>query len=110
MSNVEEFLRLVKENPDLPIVPMVDTEVVADDSFGWWLGKWGHSEVTEYYRGREGVHFKDDDEEDVLQDLDGCRYAKDPQGRDIYDLSDEEWDALYKTVPWIKCIAVHITT
>lgn len=104
-----EIIRLIEENPDLPIVPMVDSEVVADDGCYWWLGKWGRCEITEYYLGRERIHFKDDDEEDVLSDLDGCKYSRDPQGRDIYDLSDEEWDALYKTVPWIKAIVVYIT-
>ena len=51
-----------------------------------------------------------DDEEDVLSDLVGCKYSLDPQGRDIYDLSDEEWDKLYQSVPWVKCIVVYITT
>ena len=104
-----EIIKLIEENPDLPIVPMVDSEVVADDG-GYWLGKWGRCEVTEYYRGREYIHFRDDDEEDVLNDMVGCKYGYDSQGRDIYDLSDAEWDALYKSIPWTKCIVVYITT
>ena len=104
-----EIIKLIEENPDLPIVPMVDSEVVADD-FGYWLGEWGICEVTEYYNGREHIHFRDDDEEDVLNDMVGCKYSHDPQGRDIYDLTDEEWDALYKSIPWTKCIVVYITT
>ena len=52
----------------------------------------------------------DDDEEDVLNDLVGCRYSHDQQGRDIYDLTDEEWNRLYQSVPWVDCIVVHITT
>lgn len=106
---INELIKLIKENPDLPIVPMVDSEVVADDSYSWWLGKWGRCEVTRYYLGRERVHFPDDDEEDVLNDLDGCRYSHDQQGRDIYDLTDEEWNRLYQSVPWVDCIVVHIT-
>ena len=53
---------------------------------------------------------KDDDEEDVLTDMVGCQYSCDPQGRDVYDLPDEEWDKLYASIPWIKCIVVYITT
>ena len=30
-EKVKELLRLVKENPDLPIVPMVDCDVVGED-------------------------------------------------------------------------------
>lgn len=103
-----DIIKLIEENPDLPIVPMVDSEVVADDC-GYWLGKWGRCEVTEYYSGREYIHFRDDDEEDVLNDMVGCKYSHDQQGRDIYDLTDEEWDTLYKSIPWTKCIVVYIT-
>ena len=109
-KKTQDLLNLIRDNPDLPVVPMVEGEVVADDSYNYWLGAWGRSEVTEYYLGREKVHFKDsDDEEDVLMDLEGCRYCCDPRGRDIYTLSDEEWAELYKSVPWIKCIVVYIT-
>ena len=111
MTNTEQLLSLIKENPDLPIVPLVDSEVVDYDNYNWWLGEWGKAEITEYYLGREHIHFKDeDDEEDVLYDMAGCKYSMTPDGRDIYDLTDEEWDALYQSIPWTKCIAVRITT
>jgi len=109
MSEEKGLFDLMRENPELPIVPMVDSEVVASDDYDWWLGKWGRAEVTEYYLGESGVHFKYDDEEDVLTDMFGCNYGRTKDGRDIYDLSDEEWDTLYKSIPWIKCIAVRIT-
>ena len=109
MNNTEELLRLIKDNPDLPVVPMVDYEVVGDDC-GVWLGEWGMSKITEYYLGRERVHFKDDDVEDVLCDMAGCRYSRDSHGRDIFDLSDEEWNKIFESLPWVKCIAVYITT
>lgn len=110
MKYAEEFLKLVKENPDLPIIPMVNEEIVSDDSYSWWMGSWGRSEVTGYYVGREHVHFKDDDEEDVLNDMVGCGYGEDLRGRDIYDLTDEEWKELYNSIPWTKAIVVYITT
>ena len=107
MGNIEKLLELVKENPDLPIVPMVDSEIVADD-YGYWMGKWGNCEVKEYYLGEERVHFKDDDVENVLCDMVGCHYGCDKNGNDIYDLSDDEWEKLYQGIPWIKCIIVYI--
>ena len=104
-----DIIKLIQENPELPVVPMVDSEVVAED-WGYWLGHWGRCEVTEYYSGRERVHFKDDDEEDVLNDMEGCKYGHDKDGRDIYELPDEEWDKMFASLPWIKCIVVYITT
>jgi len=107
---IDMFLRLIKENPGLPIVPVVDGDVVGDDSYQWWIAEWGRSEVDEYYIGREKFHLRSDaDEEDVLNDLDSCSYGYDYYGRDIYELSDEEWNKLYAGVQWIKAIIVHIT-
>ena len=39
--NREELFRLMKEHPDLPVVPMVDSEIVADDCYTYWMGSWG---------------------------------------------------------------------
>ena len=79
-TNTEKLLQLIKDHPDLPVVPMVDCEVVGYDTYPYWLGHWEWVEVTEYYCGREKVHFKGyDDEEDVLMDMKGCKYCRDPQ-------------------------------
>ena len=107
-QKAEQLLNLIRENPDLPIVPMVDNDVVGYGNYGYWLGKWGEAEVTEYYLGEDEVHFRNEDEEIVLMDLKGCEFGSDPQGRDICDLSNEEWKALYESIPWTKCIAVYI--
>ena len=109
-ENRAELLRLIQERPELPIIPMVDREVVADDCNAWWMGSWGHSEVTAYYMGRDYVHFKSDDEEEVLGDMVGCKYYETPDGTDITDLTDEEWNALYAAIPWVPCIVVYIET
>lgn len=47
-NNGQEFLRIVKENSELPIVCIVDNEVCGGDDYGWWLGSFGRTEVTEY--------------------------------------------------------------
>lgn len=43
----ETLLRLVAENPDLPIVAMVDCDIVGDD-YGRWLASFGMCYVGEY--------------------------------------------------------------
>ena len=49
----EAFLKLIKKNPTLPIVPMVDCDVVSEDC-GYWMGSFGSASVGEYacYDGR----------------------------------------------------------
>lgn len=46
-KKIEHLFNLIRENPELPIVPMVDYEVVSED-YGRWLGSFGYSEVGEY--------------------------------------------------------------
>lgn len=43
-QNRDELFRLIKENPDLPVVPMVDGEICGDDS-GYWMAGWGESRM-----------------------------------------------------------------
>lgn len=31
-----------------------------------------------------------------------------PDGRDITEISDDEWNELYASIPWTKCIVVYI--
>ncbi len=61
MSNIKELLKLVSENPDLPVVPMVDYDVVADDGYSRWLGSFGYVYVGEYALFKD--RFYDDREE-----------------------------------------------
>lgn len=37
MSQTKEFIDLITENPNLPVVPLVDGEICLDDCH-WWLG------------------------------------------------------------------------
>ena len=98
-----QLLDLMQENPHLPIVPMVNSEVVADDTWGYWLGSWGPASVEKYYSGEERVYFYDEnDMEDLLAEV---------KGWDWYDdASDEEILDAYRCLPWIECIVVYITT
>lgn len=109
-DNSKELLELIAKYPDLPVIPLVDDEVVGDDSCGWWLGRWGRCEVTKYFVGRERVHLLDDDDEDILNDMPGCQYGMTADGRDIMDLTDDEWNYLLELVPWVDAIVVHIIT
>lgn len=107
MENTKTLPELIIENPTLPVIPMVEADVVGDD-YGYWMGEWGSCSITEYYVGRERIHFRNDDEEDVLSDMVGCKPGCDTNGNDIYAMSIKEWEKLYEALPWIKCIAVYI--
>ena len=74
---VHALLKLISENPELPIVPMVDSEIVADDGYNRWLGSWGMAHIGEYIVGEESVIFRDDDDvEEAVSQVIGWEHTK----------------------------------
>lgn len=103
-SKVKELLKLMQENPDLPVVPLVDSDVVADGDHSNWLAGWGNACVGHYLSGEDRYYIKeDDDPQDILEEV---------MGYDAYCAlpEDEGLDALCDALPWKKVIFVYITT
>ena len=100
----EELFKLMQENPDLPVIPMVDSEIVADDGYNRWLGAWGSGYIGEYLIGEGSVHFREDDDpyevaKVVEENLDSEAWGV---------MSDEEYLKAYTSLPWVKAIIVNI--
>lgn len=102
-TKLAQLLDLMQQNPHLPVVPMVDAEVVADDEYGFWLGSWDRASLDKYYKGDERIYFYDEcDMEDLVAEV---------KGWDWYDeASDKDVLEAYRSLPWIECIVVYITT
>lgn len=50
-ENVQKLIKLAAEHPNLPIIPMVDGEIIGDDllnNFRRWMGSFGSVEIEEY--------------------------------------------------------------
>ena len=104
-KNRDELFRLMQENPDLPVVPMVDSDIVVDDGCNLWMGSWGNSHIEEYVLGKEYLHFREDDDWGEIEWAlaDGSMDYETFEG-----LSDEEAKSEYAALPWIKAIIVNI--
>ena len=103
-KNREELFKLMRENPELPVVAMVDGEIPGDDS-GYWLGAWGFARVDEYLltHNSERMVFKsDDDIFDVLE-----RHLSDEEFEKLPE-TEEECRPFYDALPWTKAIIVYI--
>lgn len=85
--------RLSEEHPDLPIITLVDTEVVADSSHSWWLSKINGVHIDKYYVGEEFVYLYS------ISEYDDIFYA---------DVSVEEADRRFEELPWIEAIVVEV--
>ena len=63
-DNIKRVLELINDNPDLPVVCMVDGDVVRDD-WGRWMAQIGWSDVGEYALYNERFY---DDREEFTED------------------------------------------
>ena len=60
-DNIQKLVDLAKKHPELPIIAIVDGEIVGDDNYCRWLGSVGNVELGEYVLFKD--HFIDDREE-----------------------------------------------
>lgn len=112
-KNVKKLLKLAAENPSLPIVAMVQYEVVADDSFSYWLGEIDAVDVEELWVSDGRTWTREDAEYECLSIVDD--YAPDDVVAKIERLPEEklreqaamEW---INGLPWAKCIVIFIGT
>lgn len=100
-KNIADLLELIKAHPELPIVPMVDSEIVCDEGYARWQGSWGAASVTKYLVSEEHIFFFDDEDvEAVLIEVKGYD--------EFLSMTDKEAQEAYNALPWVECIAVDI--
>lgn len=101
--HLAQLLELMKENPHLPVVPMVRSEIVCDDSWAYWMGSWGEARVDLYLVTDSRILFKgDDDPYDALLQI------MDPDKLD--NMTIKAMAKAYDDLPWKKAIIVYIET
>jgi len=103
-ENVQGLLQIIAENPDLPIVPMVNSELVAEDYFAWWIGSWGRASIEEIYQDDERAYIRSRDEEMLIDDALYWLEDKAATEEEAYELAKKEVEGY----DWKKVIAVRI--
>lgn len=106
LKNRDELFRLMRENPDLPVIPFVDADVIGGDDFGMWMGSWSGATIDEYLMPKDyydPIMFKSDG--DILEVLEIML----PE--EVFNsLPNTEKDciSIYNSLPWTKAIIVYI--
>lgn len=95
MNGMNDLIALKQEHPELPVITLVDSEVVAEDGYRWWLGEVTSSWIDYYYIGEERVFLKEWDDIDDIMYLDE-------------DVTEEEADRMFEELPWTKAIIAYI--
>lgn len=57
-KNINDLLKLIDEHPDLPVIPMVGQDIVADCT-GEWVASFGKAEVKKMCIYGEDVIFRE---------------------------------------------------
>lgn len=97
-KNIEKLIALASENPDLPILAMVDGEIVCGDEYGRWCAQIGECYVDEYlideWYGDDCVRFKSAGDEDTI--IEGIAEIKYNGSDEDYERAEEEIKTLWK--------------
>lgn len=105
-ENISILLDLIKDNPELEILPMVATECVFSDDYNYWMAEWGEARVDEYCHSDERIYFKSINYDELIEEY--VDKTIEPQGilteEEFYQLAKDKIDGL----DWIKAIVVHI--
>lgn len=109
MEGTKKLLKIMKENPELPVVFMVAQELYIDDDYSWYGGQIGSSSIREYFLSDYRYFFKDEDEDELfdifyygfLHDIDN------PTNEDKRKCWAKAKDEMAK-IEWTKAIMVWI--
>ena len=109
-KNINDLLKLIKENAGLPILPMVDGDLFTSDDYNYFVGGWGKSRIDYYwYDNDERIYSKENDFEELVEDIIDTDNNYDEE---FGKLNDEEKEKtaikMVEKYNWIKCIFVSI--
>lgn len=105
-NKYQELLDLVKANPTLPVIPRVDSEVVAEEGYNYWFGHFGKAYIEEMvcFGDRWYTRDEQDEIEERLAELYMDEESIDDYGDGVERVAHERAEAL----PWRKVITVYI--
>ena len=108
-ENIKDVLKVINEHPDLPVIPMVGQDIVAD-SFGEWTAEVGEAEIRKICIYEDAVIFYD---ENTLKTAGMLELDYEALGIP-YSMSSGEANRRLKTfidsLDWLEAIIVHIET
>lgn len=102
LEKEQKLRKLIIANPDLPVIFMVNSDVVVDDSYANWLASISNVKVGEYccYKTRYYDDKNDLEEEYYVDHEDELKYLKDNEIDMIIKERTSSW--------WKKAIIVYV--
>lgn len=106
-GNLSELFILIKNNPDLPVIPVVDSEIVADDAYSSWLGSWGKARIATFLSTEKWGMIEKEYDSALFErwfDYEECGITKEMSDFEAEEIMAEKIDSL----PWQTAILVSI--
>lgn len=105
-ENIKEILKLIDEHPDLPVIPMVGQDIVADCT-GEWVAHFGKAEVKKMCIYGEKVVFRE--WKNAIKTVEALELEGLTEGR-TREESIENLNGYLDELDWFEAIIVHIET
>ena len=105
-DNIKHLIQLMDENPDLPAIPMVGQDIVADCT-GEWVAHFGKAEVKKMCIYGEKVIFRE--EKNAIKTIEALELEGLTEGR-AREESLDKLNGYLDELDWLEAIIVHIET
>ena len=105
-ENIKALIQLIDEHPDLPVIPMVGQDIVADCT-GEWVANFGKAEVKKMCIYGEKVIFRE--EKNAIKTVEALELEGLTEGR-TREESIEKLNGYLDELEWLEVIIVHIET
>ena len=105
-DNIKHLIQLMDENPDLPVIPMVGQDIVADCT-GEWVAHFGKAEIKKMCIYGEKVIFRE--EKNAIKTVEALELEWLTEGR-TREESIEKLNGYLDELDWLEAIIVHIET
>ena len=101
MNSKEELFKLIKEHPELPVVPIVESTLTKESAQLWGVGKLRLVEIDEYVIINGNVYNKLSYEK---RDVIAAAYGDDK----VSGMTNKEVEKKYQKLSWIKAIMLYV--
>ncbi len=105
-DNIKHLIQLMDEHPNLPVVPMVGQDIVADCT-GEWVANFGKAEIKKMCIYGENVIFRE--EKNAIKTVEALELEGLTEGR-TREESIENLNGYLDELDWLEAIIVHIET
>ena len=105
-ENIKHLIQLMEENPDLPVIPMVGQDIVADCT-GEWVAHFGKAEIKKMCIYGEKVIFRE--WKNAIKTVEALELEGLTEGR-TREESIEKLNGYLDELEWLEAIIVHIET